>query len=283
MIRLLKQLLDEEKGQALAIVLGLLAIGGLTIAVSVNYATTNLNSTRIIQEDTKGVYAASAGVEYALWSLREGIPTANETPGDINQMPVGIETEDMGTYTLYLDELMEPGAGVHSDWVNIEGDIVLVGGTTYNYTIHITREESAAGNIRLIEVGAVLPMEYTYITDSAAGFPQNLSTDNPASSGETSYGATWIKWLWDTGQGPLITANHTQAFQIDGTGGTDGAYAWIVSQSNDVGTVGEITGSLYRITSTAIRPEDGIVTAEIMANVIIKGEAVYIFSWERLK
>lgn len=280
MIRLLKQSLGDEKGQALLIVLGMLAIGGLTIAVSLNYATANLNSNRIIQEDTKGVYAAAAGVEYALWSLREGIPTGNETPENINQMGVDIRTEDMGTYILYLDGLFEPESSVHSDWVTIEGNIVLVGGTTSNYTTTIAREEVAVGNIRLTEVGAVLPMGYTYIADSAASFPENLSVDNPTSSGNTSGGARWLKWLWGPGQGPLITTNHTQAFQIDGTGSTDGAYTWLVSQSGDVGTVGEITGSLYRITSTATRPEDGKVAAEIRADVIIQGEAVHIFSWE---
>ena len=53
MVRLLKQLLSSEKGQALAIVLGLLAIGGLTIAVSLNYATTSLKGSGIVEENMK--------------------------------------------------------------------------------------------------------------------------------------------------------------------------------------------------------------------------------------
>jgi len=228
----------------------------------------------------RAVYAASAGVDYNLWALNEGVATANETPENINQMAVSMQTENMGTFTLYLDDLIEPEPGVHTDWVSVESNIELVSGTTSNYTISINREEEAVGNIRLIEIGAVLPRDYTYVTDSPSSFPDNLSTDNPDDTGTTGYGANWIKWLWNPGKGPLITGNHTQGFYIDGTGSTDGAYAWVVAQSNDVGTVGEITGTLYRITSTATRPGDGETTAEIMADVIVMGGTSYIFSWQ---
>ena len=100
MVRLLKQLLSSEKGQALPIVLCVLALGGLTIAVSLNYASTSLNSSRILQEKMKGLYAAGAGVEDALWSLGYSISPPTQLPEDINQMEVEIQTEDKGTYTL---------------------------------------------------------------------------------------------------------------------------------------------------------------------------------------
>jgi len=280
MLRYIKQKLAGEKGQALAIVLGLLAIGGLTIAVTVNYANTSLKGTKIIKEDVSGVYAAGAGVDYTLWSLREGIPTANSTPENINQMAVNTDTENMGTYTLYLDELIQPEPGTHTDWLSISGNITLVGGSTSNYTISVSRSEAANGNIRLVEIGTVLPSGYTYVTDSAALFPDNLSSDNPTSSGNTSGGSEWIKWLWNPGQGPLITGNQTQGFYIDGTGSTDGSYSWVIAQGNDIGTVGEITGTLYRITSRAIRPEDGKNTATIVADTILTGGQTYVISWQ---
>ncbi|MFC1953505.1 hypothetical protein ACFLWR_05185 [Chloroflexota bacterium] len=283
MKNLLNRIDIDEKGQALPIILCLLAIGGLTIAGTLNYATTSLKASGIVREDMRAIYAAGAGVKYNLWALQEGGASANETPGNINQMAVSMQTEDMGDFTLYLDELIEPEPGVHTDWVNVESNIELVGGTTSNYTISISRSEDAVGNIRLIEIGAVLPYDYTYVTDSPSNFPENFSISNPDSTGNTSYGSVWIKWLWNTGQGPLITGNHTQGFYIDGIGNTDGAYAWVVSQSNDVGMVGEISGNLYRITSTAISPEDGVATAKIVAEAIIMGRTSHIFSWQILK
>jgi len=46
--------------------------------------------------------------------------------------------------------------------------------------------------------------------------------------------------------------------------------------------VGEITGTSYRITATATRPEDGETTARIVAEAMIEGGTTYIFSWQIL-
>ncbi|MFC1991403.1 hypothetical protein ACFLVC_01550 [Chloroflexota bacterium] len=282
MLKKLKQLVNGERGQALAIVLGLLAIGGLTVAGTVNYATTSLKSNQIIQENTRGIYAAGAGVEYSLWALLGNGTPLTQLPENVNQMQVNINIveEDEALYTLYLDELVEIDSMVHSDWVVVSTNITLVGGTTSNYTISIIRLEEADGTIKLKELGAVLPMGYTYVPDSAALFPENISPDNPTDTGNLASGAQWLKWIWAPGIGrPLITGNHTQGFYIDGTGSLDGAYAWLVAQSNDIGEVSEILGVMFRITSTAVRPEDGRTMAKINCDVIIGSGKTYILSW----
>ncbi len=291
-MRLLKRLLSNQKGQALVIVLGLLAIGGLTIAVSLNYATTSLKGSRIIEEKTEGVYAASAGVEYALWSLQEGLlsppegeTTSNTTPENVNQMAVDIHVENKGAFSLYAGELLEE-AGVHVDWLTVDGDIVFDEGATCNYTITVTWQEAASGTIKLVEVGATLPVGYVYEGGSAASFVGNLSSDNPSSNGTAPGGAQWLKWEWKPGKGPEISADNatqTQGFRITGTGSVEGDYAWVQAQSQDVGTVGEITGTRYRITATATRPEDGRTTAEIVAAIIIVGGDIQIMSWQITK
>ena len=286
MIRLLKRLRSSQKGQALIIVLALLAIGGLTIAVSLNYATTNLKGSRIVEEKMDGVYAAGAGVEYALWSLQkglwslpEGATTSNATPGNINQMAVSIQAVNQGTFSLYAGELLEEAA-VWAGWVSVVGNIVPVDGTTANYTITVTRDEDARGIIRLIEVGAALPAGYVYESGSAALFLENLSSTNPSSNGTTAGGAQWVKWEWQPGQGPQITSVHTQGFRITGTTSLGGAYAWVQAQSQDIGIVGEISGTRYKITATATRPGDGRTTAKIVATIIIVGGDIEIMSWQ---
>ncbi|MFQ6122709.1 MAG: hypothetical protein ACE5LA_06605, partial [Dehalococcoidales bacterium] len=69
MLSFWKKIISDEKGQVLATVLALLVLGGLAITPSLNYIATSLNAGRIIDEGVKGVYAADAGVENALWSL----------------------------------------------------------------------------------------------------------------------------------------------------------------------------------------------------------------------
>ena len=96
MVRLLKQMISSEKGQALPVVLALLVLGGLTIAPSLNYAATSLNSARILEEGVSGGYAADAGVEDALWCLENGVSPSQQLPENINQMEVAIEIEEKG-------------------------------------------------------------------------------------------------------------------------------------------------------------------------------------------
>ena len=122
MIRFLKQMMSSEQGQALPVVLILLVLGGLTIAPSLSYATTSLNSGRLLQESVKGIYAADAGVEDTLWRLENGVAPSPQLPGNINQLVVAIQTEDKGAYTLYLGELIQPGE--HSDYLSVDGEIV---------------------------------------------------------------------------------------------------------------------------------------------------------------
>ena len=75
MVILLKQFLSGQKGQALAIVLCLLAIGGLTITVSVNYASTNLKGSRIIEEKTEEIAIPVGGRGINLPGNRYDMPT----------------------------------------------------------------------------------------------------------------------------------------------------------------------------------------------------------------
>ena len=69
MPRLWRQIIKGEEGQALPIVLILLVVGGLIIAPTLNHVSTSLNAGRTVEENVKGIYAAEAGVENALWKL----------------------------------------------------------------------------------------------------------------------------------------------------------------------------------------------------------------------
>ena len=289
MVKLLKKLFSGENGQALPIVLCLLAIGGLIVTVSLNYGTTILKGSGISAEDMRGVYAAAAGVENVLWSLGSGGTPPTALAQNINQMTVDMQTVVGNQQTLYLDNLV---TGVHSDVYHISSNITLVGGTTYDYTITITTDAGAYNNKKLLELGALLPPGYAYVVGSAASHHAtnlsatgNPSLDDPNSTGYDVIGSQWVKWLWATGQGATVTksSTYTQKFQISGTGSTWGSYGWMIGQSSDIGTVGQITGNPTTITATARRLEDGKITAKINAEVIVGSGGLYIFSWQVTK
>ena len=281
MIKLLRQMISSEKGQALPIVLALLVLGGLTIAPSLSYVTTSINSCRMIEEGMKGAYAADAGVEDVLWSLENGIPPSTQLLESINQMEVTMQTESQGTYTIYQGELIEPGE--HNDWLDIDTAIEWdEGAQAYKYIITVTWLPGSGDPVIHLEViGARLPLGYSYQPGSAAIFVENLSTNEPDETVDT-LGAYLLNW--DLGEPkPSVSKNDpvkTQTFYITGEGELEGYYAWVVANREDIGEVSSITGEVCRITATAKHSGDGETTARIVATIIISDNTTYILSWQ---
>jgi hypothetical protein len=281
MKKYLPKLISGERGQTLPIVLALLAIGGLTIAASLNYISSGLNSGRMINENIKGLYAAEAGIEDAVWSISSGVPPSEQLTEDINGMDVSIETVDHGTYTVYMGEMIP--IGVHNPYLDVDGEIIPDGGS-YKYIITITwRPDSGEPVIHIEGVGARLPLGYSYQDGSANLFAGNLSTGEPDEI-EDQNGAWMINWELSPPY-PSISENNTtetQTFYMDGSGPLEGDYTWVVARRSDIGAVGEINGTLYTITSTAARAEDGRITAKIIADVISGNTTTDIISWQIL-
>jgi len=226
-----------------------------------------------------GVYTADAGVEDALWHLGNGASPSQQLPENINQMEVTIQTEEKGTYTLYLGELIQPGK--HSDFLDVDGDMVEEEPGIYKYTITVTLQHEST--IHLVEVGARIPVGYSYQSGSAASFAENLSTnDDELTQTLDTSGAWLLNWELELPHPSVSQENpvQTQTFYITGEESQEGHYAWVVANRTDIGAVGEITGTSYRITATATRPEDGKTTARIVADVMIEGETTYILSWQ---
>lgn len=282
---ILRKITNGERGQVLPIVLALLALGGLTIAASLNYVSTGLNSGRIIDMKVKGIYAAEAGIEDALWSIKMGNPPSQQLEETVNGMEVSIQYESEGLYTLYLGEMVP--LGVHNPYLDVVGEMVWdemvwdeeVG--AYKYTITVTwLPEPGAPVIHLSEVGARLPLGYTYQPGSAALF-ENLSTEEPLEIQDQT-GAWIVNWEFSQPE-PSVSETDpikTQSFYFTGNGPLEGNYAWVVANREDIGAVGEITGYLYHLTSIASHAEDGITTAKIEVTVISENTTLKIISWQ---
>lgn len=68
--KLLKQIVYNQAGQALPMVLILLIIGGLVIVPLLNFIAGNMKASQVIEEKVLDFYAADAGVEDGLWKAR---------------------------------------------------------------------------------------------------------------------------------------------------------------------------------------------------------------------
>lgn len=273
MKRRLIEVIKGETGQVLPAVLVLMLIGGLLIAPSLSYASTSLNAGQIFEKKVNGLYAADAGVEYALWYLKKFSSLPEELPEIVvNQMQVAIDTEDTGEeYTLYKGGFVSTGDKYYSLAVYGELDE-----ETYQYTITVAwQPASESQTISLGEVGVRLPLGYEYEPDSAFGFGDNLSTGEPEDTLDGA-GAHMLNWTFGT-PSPYVTnpekpnpvPERTQMFYVTGEGALEGDYTWVGTHGHvPIGTVGEIVGKLYRIKATA--KQDNKTTATVEADALVK-------------
>jgi hypothetical protein len=268
-----KKIANDERGQALLIVLALLMLGGLTITPCLSYAGTSLKNSTLIKNNVMGIYAAEAGIEDAIWSLEHHQTPSTQLTNDINGMTVTMSTEDHGDYTLYFGTLVETEG--HSNYLRVQGDIIWdAAEEAYKYTITVTKQNTPS-TIYITGVGARLPEGYTYQPGSANDFSGNLSQNEP----EIAYDSTDAQMVNWTFLKVSVNPTKTETFYITGAGDLEDDYTWVAANRTDIGEVGEITGTLSTITATATDPADNRIAAQITAQVMLVGAPTKIVSW----
>lgn len=296
-MRLLKEILKRQTGQALPMALILLLFGGFFVVPCLNLLYTSLNAGRMVDQATLGLYAADSGVEDALHQLKySGVPTSPYNLAEnVNSMSVEIVTVEEGDYTLYAGEFITlSNCGERIEIQTQIEDEAPLGDDIYKYTITVHALEGAqgecGGHINLIELGTLLPVGYTYVGGSAAlyGDADQLSIDDPQEIWHDDSGAWILKWEWGgagfqhTGEDPNAPITKYQRFRVTGTGTLEGYYSWIEAKRQNIGAVGEISGTLYVVTATAT--QGGETTAIVEAGVLRQGDGtpynIEIASWD---
>jgi len=283
MKRRLIKTIKSESGQALPIVLILLVLGGLLIAPCLSYASTNLNSGRVVEKNIYGLYAADAGIEDALWRLKNDPPAAYpysyQLP-DVNGLSVTVLTEQV----TILYSVLVGSPGQHSDYIEV------IGGMTYDeelgvylYSANITNKQSSVMHIDKILVN--LPPNFEYIPGSTSG---SFTTDDPEIKGDPDSGVTLV---WDF-QPPLPSiegapdpehgcySTVTETFELSGPPGYSGSddYLWVVANREDIGCVGE--ANAFKITAQAKDGETVIMTVKAGALIGIGAGELLVSCWE---
>ncbi len=272
--------MKNESGQALLATLLCLLIGGILIASCFGYIDTVLSNRARMEKNTSGLYAADAGLEDILWCLGNSVPTRTELPQVLNGNNVSMQNELLGDYILYAGEWVT--ADSHSSWLLVSGDIEWDEiATAYKYTITVTWNAEPTTTIHLSEVGAKIPIGYTYQGNSAAAFSENLSTDEPEDSLDLD-GAHLLKWVFGPPRPSVSESSptQTQTFYINGEEPLDNYYCWVVASREDIGYVSELNGTFYRTTVTATNSGNGEITATIVADVMLHEGNTYIMSWQ---
>lgn len=245
-----------EQGQAMVMALIALTLGMLLITPILSYMSTGVKAATVYKRVTSELYAADAGVEYAMWRIKNGLSV--NSPITVGGIPVTITVSQL-TELPYGPVIT--GAGIQSWRLQVSTAIVNNGNGTFTYTITVANV--GPSTIHLVEIGAGLPDGFTYVTGSTSG---DITTANPSSiNGDKIY------WTLDS---PTLDSQQSKhhIFRIQGTGTPEGNYSWVKANAASIGTVSSCFG--YYIVSQA----NGGTT--IRANVAGNVGVIFPVSWK---
>ncbi|MDD4858735.1 MAG: pilus assembly PilX N-terminal domain-containing protein [Dehalococcoidales bacterium] len=240
-----KRICCGQSGQALPIVLALLVFGSLVTVPSLNYAATSLKSSDATEAKTKGLYAAEAGIEDALWKLVNdkpaSFPYSYELTG-INGMTVGVTIDEV---TVVFGEMIG-GSGEHSDWLIITKEITWSAGVYY-YTMNLFNNGS--GNMKIEQILIDFPAGISFVEDSTGGDITSLDPD------VNGYPGSGITVIWTLPSPTTISAGSSKdhSFELSGAEGINGieGHGFVRATRDDVGTVWDSDSLPYTITAQA--------------------------------
>ena len=234
-----------------------------------HFMNTGIKTTQVYQRNTKEIYAADSGIQYAMWKIKnapEIIADREDSNYDqiyqyvaprVNNNDVSVNI----TFTWLLSSVINltNGAYPHDTWLGMD-----VSGNAnpsiYNtpsppHSIYtMTFAYSGSGNKKIEQMGVWLPHGFNYVSGSCsyANFPNNITSDNPT----ITYVCGGTSLVWSAHNFSFQNVNPPvarQQFWYTPAGKTPkGAASWNKSQSNDIGYAWDNAIWWYNVTSTAV-------------------------------
>jgi hypothetical protein len=306
MKKILNRPIRGEKGQALLITLILLLVGGLIIAPLLGYMSTGLKAGQSNENLMQRLYAADAGVEDAIWRIRNdyslpadvGHTVTYPITGGVNNKSVTVTIIKEDDFESFVEDLLkaaidwkselhfDPPSG-HDVWMTYSENL-----TPGTYTLTMTYSENASANQKWLKVVAIwFEGEYDIVGSASGDMVDQKGTPvvYPAPTKWPSGGGTAFIWEWENesdrpffekkpgGDQHSMTFNFTPP-QVDGL-----YFPWVISGSADVGTIGAtFTLGVYKVTATATDNTTGKQT-EVISYVARMGAVpapARVLTWE---
>lgn len=266
-----------ESGQAFILVLILLLIGGLMLPPLLNLVGTGLKASQVYEQKTNELYAADAGVEYALWKIKNDTPSfpySYQITG-INGLSVDIDIDEADTIA------GEPvgDTGQHAGWLIATTNVTYDAGN-YNYTLSVSN--NGTSTVMIAKILIDLPPGVDYVPDSTSSDLTNPQDAEPTTISGSS--GTGITPVWENGTSrPEIRADETKhhCFKLSGPPGIEEieGHGFVEAKRGDMETVWIMDDVLYSIRSQA-KDASGAVLAEIRARVWRSSQLLDIRSWQ---
>lgn len=241
----------KQSGQAFILALIMLALGGLIIAPLMGLMFSGLKAGQIVETRTDELYASGAGVEYALWYLRN-------TPGEIPE-----------TVSLNIPDINGKNTDIQID--NL--------GTGYDFKITSSSQVSGS-NKTTITSYVKISSGFDYILDNAIASPGTIDLKNkipvegPVMGEVTGAGADDL----DDGQNIPLPENASwpyeallKDFYINQVNTVDDLYGSSTININLLSGTPKTLGPLYREGNLSI-DGNSLVTLYLSGTLYIKGD-----------
>lgn len=180
MKRILKKLLRTEKGQALPMVLILMAVSGLIIAPLLSYMSSGLKVGKAYEKMADEFYAADAGIEDGLWQINSNnleelfgnyerydydaeyaYPTSY--PVNVNDIDVAVTIENV-----WIPKNIDQPTTAYAEQLIGAGKLIITGGVpaelTHQVKIYYYKDDGDAP-LFVNEIGIWLPPGVSYNTE----------------------------------------------------------------------------------------------------------------------
>jgi hypothetical protein len=265
-----KRLIRDEKGQ-LNIVLILLIVGGLIITPLLGLMGTGLLTGEAYEDTMHALYAADAGVEDALWRIKnvelaeflgyyDEYDYYNQWLYSLNQS-VNDYSVNYTIENVWMPKDIPAPNPETAKWTIEQGTVIIAGSPSFaggsQYEIKISYNQSCGYFVNA--VGIWLPSGFEYVVGSS---------DLEKASGEPYYcepaidpykGGYAVVWDFIS---PVAIAGFPNSIKFDFTGpegqSPDNAVSWInYSTNEDDITAWDADVKVYKISSTATDPDTG--------------------------
>jgi len=280
------RMLRKEAGQALPMALILLLVGAMMTVVILDLTTTNLKATQVIDQQTRDIYAADAGVDDGLWKVRY-----NYLPDSLaGEWDEATYSQDPYSYVMYDSDDPEDTVPINERNVDVDikpiwvlegleepsleqgrtpDDRLLTFGTVIGNGIYEVSifQDGSLDPLEIQRIGCWLPPGFEYVDGSSnmeqgSGQPYycipDVSSHNGGIAITWNYASIDYDELPAQGSKRIVTFEFTpeeMTYEVS----TD-AFCWTRTSRNDVHLSWDTAKKIFEITSSAPSDSENQIT-----------------------
>jgi hypothetical protein len=294
-MKMLIRMLRKETGQALPMALVLLFLGAAIIIPTLVFTSTNLKATLTIDQKTRDIYAADAGIDDGLWKVRYNY-LPDDLVGEWTETTYDTYEENPYSYVMYDSDNPDDTVPINDRNVEVEikpiwvlqgledpsleqgrtpdGRLLTYGNLIDDGVYEVSLfHDGSLDPLEIQRIGCWLPPGFDYVAGSSnleQGYGQPYYCVPETSSHNGGLSITWDYAGIDYDDLPAQGNKKIVTFQFTPDEDPTDAFCWSRTSRNDVHLSWDTAKKVFEISSTAPRPGDPEKKTTIVSHSIKK-------------